>query len=189
MTPKLEPPGAGLPPLELRIARLLFHGSRFLSDHARATATLDAEEQRIRNLTSRCDAVAAARRVLIARIPGMEDSSRYWSVNMTLDHLRIVNEGIAGTITLLRSGRTPNRPASTAAVKPSEDVTAQILPDFVESCTKLKNSATPAAALKGTQKFAHPWFGSLDASAWYFMAGFHMRLHRRQIERILEGMK
>ncbi len=189
MTPKLEPPGAGLPPLELRIARLLFHGSRFLSNHAKATATLDDEEQRIRSLTARCDGVVATRRVLIARIPGMEDSSRHWSVNMTLDHLRIVNEGIAGTITLLRGGRAPNRPASTAAVKPSENVTAQILPDFAESCAKLKTCATPAAALKDTPKFAHPWFGPLDASAWYFMAGFHMRLHRRQIERILEGMK
>lgn len=119
----------------------------------------------------------------------MEDSSRYWSVHMTLDHLRIVNGGIAGTISQLRGGRVPNRPASTAAVKPSEDVTAKILPDFVESCAVLKTSATPAAALEDTPKFAHPWFGPLNAAAWYFMAGFHMRLHRRQIERILEGMK
>ena len=28
------------------------------------------------------------------------------------------------------------------------------------------------------------WFGPLNAADWFFLAGFHLNLHRRQIERI-----
>ncbi|HCN29134.1 MAG TPA: hypothetical protein DIT64_10345 [Verrucomicrobiales bacterium] len=37
-------------------------------------------------------------------------------------------------------------------------------------------------------RYAHPWFGPLDETAWHALAAFHLRLHRRQIERILEGL-
>ncbi|MBX3389322.1 MAG: hypothetical protein KF691_07680 [Phycisphaeraceae bacterium] len=44
---------------------------------------------------------AAAERVLIPRLRGLEDSSRYWSVWMMLDHLRIVNSQVAMVIASL----------------------------------------------------------------------------------------
>ncbi|HCN78968.1 MAG TPA: hypothetical protein DIT13_17465 [Verrucomicrobiales bacterium] len=28
-------------------------------------------------------------------------------------------------------------------------------------------------------RYAHPWFGSLDETAWHALAAFHLRLHRR----------
>lgn len=39
--------------------------------------------------------------VLIDRVVGIEDSSRYWSVFMVLDHLRIVDEGMTQIIQAL----------------------------------------------------------------------------------------
>jgi hypothetical protein len=29
----------------------------------------------------------------------------------------------------------------------------------------------------------------MDAAAWHFLSGFHLRLHRKQIEAILAGLK
>lgn len=188
-TPRLEPPGAGLPKVELMVARCLFHGKRLFTTRENALRTLEEEEAKILTLLSKCDEAMAEGRVLIARLPGMEDSSRHWSVYMTLDHLRIVNGGIAGTIAALLAGREPRKPASTAAVKPAAHVTAAVVPEFAKSCANLKSLSSSGQNLKTPHRFAHPWFGPLDASGWFFMAGFHMRLHRRQIERIMEGWK
>ncbi len=38
-------------------------------------------------------------------------------------------------------------------------------------------------------RFAHPWFGPMDAYGWHGLAGGHMNIHRIQIERIILGLK
>jgi hypothetical protein len=43
--------------------------------------------------------------VLIDRVVGLEDSSRYWTLFMVLDHLRIVDEGISQIIKTLTDDR------------------------------------------------------------------------------------
>ena len=45
--------------------------------------------------------VRVGRRVLIRRPPGLEDSSRYWSAFMTLEHLRIVHREMVRIIDAL----------------------------------------------------------------------------------------
>ena len=35
-------------------------------------------------------------------------------------------------------------------------------------------------------KFAHAWFGPMNAMSWYLLAGIHMGIHRKQITAILE---
>jgi len=73
-------------------------------------------------------------RVLIDRLPGLEDSSRCWSVWMTLDHLRITNAAFAEVITQLRNGQIPPGKASTAAVKPSETANAFVDATYEALC-------------------------------------------------------
>jgi len=186
--PRLAPPGAGLPAPELFAARLLFAFHCRTTSRAAADVSIIAERTRIVELAGRCDGPRAARRVLIARLRGLEDSSRHWSVLMTLDHLRIVNEGIAATIRELLAGRVPTAAASTAAVKPSADIGADVLGVFERSCDSLVLAARVAPSLRTAVRYAHPWFGPLDAARWHAMGGFHLRLHRRQIERILAGL-
>lgn len=185
--PRLAPPGAGLPKIELFFARLIFQFGRSTTSLAAAQATLVQEHDAILALARSRDAVTGAKRVLIRRLPGLEDSSRYWSVFMTLDHLRIVNDAISDAVSALLDGRVPPGAASTAAVKPSADVGAEVVEAFTASCRRLEGivAAVPAAALATPLRYAHPWFGPLDAAAWFFMAGFHLRLHRRQVELIL----
>jgi len=117
--PQLGAPGAGLPKLELWVARWLFGRRRKRATREEATALFVTEHGRIQDLVRDLPQEVASRRVLIPRPRGLEDCSRYWSVYMVLDHLRIVNHGITETIRLLASGQTPGRVASTANVKPS----------------------------------------------------------------------
>jgi hypothetical protein len=184
--PKLAPPGAGLPPLELFIARLLFAWSSHRATRESSNARFERERGAIRALAGRCDAESGARRVLIARLRGIEDSSRYWSVWMTLDHLRIVNENIARIIGSLAVGKVPDGTASTARVKPSPGATAACAAEFEQSCDALQTTVAGIADLKTAARYAHPWFGPLNAAEWHTIAGIHMGLHRAQIERILD---
>ena len=185
---KLAPPGAGLPTVELFIARLVFAVQYRKGNRATFNGRFAQEREIVRGLVESCNATSAATRGLIKRIPGLEDSSRYWSVWMTLDHLRIVNHGIAKTIDSLVKGISPNRTASTAAVKPSPNVDSSILDAYEKSCDAVLTTVEAAPNLKTTARFAHPWFGPLDASGWHALAGSHLSLHRKQIERILQGL-
>jgi hypothetical protein len=186
--PKLAPPGAGLPKMELFIARALFVFTRLRGNRDTFNAQFQRERAAIAALVRSCDAESAARRVLIDRLPGMEDSSRNWSVWMTLDHLRIIHKGLNRTIGALAKGIVPPGKASTAAVKPSPEVTAAVIGDYEKSCDELMATVTAIPNLKTSARFAHPWFGPLDAAGWHAMAGTHLAIHRKQIERIIAGL-
>jgi hypothetical protein len=185
--PKLEAPGAGLPGVELFFARSLFVWKSRQATRESSIKRIVVERQIMLNLIQGLAVEHGQRRVLVERLRGMEDSSRYWSVYMALEHLRIVNLACAGTIRQLGQGKVPARQASTAAVKPSPEAGDQVIPDFIASCEQVLASAKEVTELKTPVRYAHPWFGPLNAADWFFMAGFHMRLHRKQIEAILRN--
>ncbi len=186
--PQLGPPGAGLPAIELWVARLLFALTRRHGNRETFIARFKQERAAIRALLDSCPEAQRGERVLITRLRGLEDSSRNWSVWMTLDHLRITNTALARVITALTQGRVPPGKASTAAVKPSATVTAAVETDFEHSCDGVLAAITGASDLKTKVRFAHPWFGPLDAFGWAAMAGMHMGVHRAQIQSILAGL-
>ncbi len=185
--PILAAPGAGLPKPELLIARVLFGLRCSAGNRASFNARFARERAAIRLLVERCDAETGARRVLIKRPPGLEDSSRNWSVWMTLDHLRIVHGEMTRIIATLARGESPTGKASTAAVKPSLDVTGAVVAEYEDSCDALLAVVAEAPDLRTTARFTHPWFGPLDAFGWHALASGHMGIHRVQIERIVAG--
>ena len=186
--PQLAPPGAGLPAIELWVARLLFARTRRRGNRETFVARFEQERAAIRALGDSCAEAQRGDRVLITRLRGLEDSSRDWSVWMTLDHLRITNTALSRVITALTQGRVPPGKASTAAVKPSATVTAAVEADYERSCDGVLAAISEAPDLKTNVRFAHPWFGPLDAFGWAAMAGMHMGIHRAQIEKILAGL-
>ena len=187
--PNLAPPGAGLPRLELLIGRLQFAWRRRNGNRDIFNADFQREREAIRQLTASCDPESASRRVLIPRPRGMEDSSRYWSVWMTLDHLRIVNGGISRIIGELAKGIVPPGASSTAAVKPSPNASVSVAPEYETSCDELLKTVAASADLKTAVKYRHPWFGPLDAAAWHALAASHMGIHRVQLERIVAAIR
>ncbi len=185
--PTLAPPGAGLPKVELFVARLLFGVRRRTGSRESFSARFEQEREIIRGLVQSCDEDSAARRVLIQRVRGLEDSSRYWSVWMTLDHLRIIHRSLGHVIGRLTRGIVPEGKANTAAVKPSPQVTGAVVAEYEKSCDDLLATVGAAATLKTPVRYAHPWFGPLDAAGWHALAAGHLSIHRVQIERILKG--
>lgn len=187
-TPELEAPGAGLPGLELLAAKALFHWKRSRASRADAVGLFNQERDAVLRLARECEPVRGGQRVLIRRLRGMEDSSRFWSVYMTVEHIRIVNFGCMEAIRSLARGQVPARVATTAAVKPSPAVDEGVIEKFEQGCSLFSKTAEGIADMKTSVRYAHPWFGPLDAAGWHFMAGFHMSLHRKQIETVLAGL-
>lgn len=107
---------------------------------------------------------------------------------MTLDHLRIIHLSFARIIDDLTRGTVPARAASTAAVKPSPEATAEVITPYEASCDVFLASVAAAPDLKTSARYTHPWFGPLDAAGWHALAGTHLKIHRVQIERILAGL-
>lgn len=126
--------------------------------------------------------------VLIDRVVGIEDSSRYWSACMLLDHLRIVNEIIAVIITSLAAGRAFPQPISTADVKPSPLAGVDLPVRFESGVVHYLAAVSPALRHRTGVTHAHPWFGQLDAHGWHCLAAIHHTLHRRQLAAIRRGL-
>lgn len=188
LEPKLGPPGAGLPAPELFIARILFGINRATGSRHSFTAAFQHERELIRRLVRDLQPSQAAQRVLIDRLRGLEDSSRFWSVWMTLEHLRIVHTQIARVIEALSREIRLKGAASTAAVKPNSDVTESVLSEYENSCDNLLKIVDGISDLKTKTRYPHPWFGPLDAAGWHALAARHLRIHRRQIEKIIQHL-
>lgn len=186
--PTLAAPGAGLPAPELWIARVLFRLKRLFGSREAFTARFEQERAAIRDLLATCPLERRAEQVLIPRLRGLEDSSRFWSVWMTLEHLRITNTIFTGAILMLSRGKVPEREASTAAVKPGAEVTAEVEAAFEDSCEAFISKVAGVADLKTQATYAHPWFGPLDAAGWHALAATHMAIHRAQIAKIIEAL-
>ena len=186
--PKLEAPGAGLPKAELFVVRRLFALKRKMGNRESFTAKFLEELELIRKLVEQCDPEKGAKRVLIERVRGLEDSSRNWSVWMTLEHLRIVHCAIAEVIGALTNGIAVPGTASTAAVKPGV-VAEEVIGKYEKSCDDLLAVVAGAGNLDTKLTYTHPWFGPLNAAGWHALAAGHLEIHRVQIERIIAGLE
>lgn len=182
--PHLAAPGAGLPGPELFIARRLFAWKRRFGSREGFSRQFESERTAIRDLVAAIPEELKSCRVLIPRLRGLEDSSRHWSVWMTLDHLRITNEAFAGVIATLAAGKIPPGKADTAAVKPSPDAGPEVEATYGTSCRNLAAVVSEIADWKTVPRFPHPWFGPLDAAGWHALSATHLGIHRAQITEI-----
>lgn len=187
-SPQLAAPGAGLPAPELFIARKLFALKCGMGNRESFIAGFKAERMLIRELVEACPDGKLVEPVLVPRLRGMEDSSRFWSLAMTLEHLRIVNEGIGHFITELSRERELEGRLGIADVKPDPAVTDAVVSAYEEACDGFLEQVAAAGNLKSKTTYPHPWFGPMDAFRWLALASIHMRIHRRQIAAILGGL-
>ncbi len=127
-----------------------------------------------------------ATRILVPPQTGLEDSSRYWSIKMVLEHLLIVSEQMMQLIPSLSEGVIPNEIADIAKMKPKNDLSLEetltrfkklVSFDFDKMNTSVKNR-------KSNSKFYHPWFGNMKAQQWYWLLSMHHGLHLKQIREI-----
>lgn len=189
--PKLAKPGAGLPFFEWAIAKYILLPRLFKNTNKeKALEFFSAEADKIIAISSNLDLEKLSQRRLIPRLAGLEDSSRYWSVAMTLDHLIIVSDSMRKLILGLSAGGRNFKRVGTADVKPDTNVEAatilsafkEMTEHFVKDMSATNIDAFPDAT------HPHPWFGEQSASNWLTIAGAHMRIHRQQIEAIVSRL-
>jgi uncharacterized damage-inducible protein DinB len=171
--------------VELMVSRVAFALGRRLMSREAATVKFDREAGLILNRAEGVGPEFAARQVLIDRVRGIEDSSRNWSVLMTLDHLVIVDTSIISIIEHLVEERLLKSTVSTAAVKPEPKQTIEVVERFRRTTEDYAERIEQLPNLNSRARHKHPWFGPLNAHGWHVLAAVHHEIHRKQIERII----
>jgi hypothetical protein len=192
--PKLDKPGAGLPIAEWFVAKYFILPKQLKLDTASAIQNFDKESRKIEALCAGLSEEQLTTKCLVKRLPGLEDSSRYWSIAMVLEHLVVVHT-LMGQVTVAlatNSSALANAPKTgTADVKPSgimsgaEALAAfeKVRVDVLASINAVDANANP------DKKHPHPWFGPLNARQWLIFLSLHSNIHRRQIIAIAEKLK
>ena len=192
--PKLDKPGAGLPFPEWFVAKFFILPGLLKLDQATAIKNFDKESREIQALCAQFSDEQLTKKVLVKRLQGLEDSSRYWSIAMVLEHLAIVNTGMAQVVVALATNDSalataPRR--GTADVKPAGIQSAQ---EALASFEKVRSEVLDKVSAVDTSanadlKYPHPWFGPLNARQWLIFLSLHSNIHRRQIIAISEKLK
>ena len=187
--PHLQPPGAGLPAFELAWLRIYFRCRCAVSSRNAAMQRFKIEAEKIVSLARSVSAAQGTVPVLIDRIAGIEDSSRYWSVFMVLDHLKIVNEGMAQIIEDLSHDRPFAQEVRIQDVKPHVNSGLDAVDRYIQSVATYEATINRLGKLGHRVRHPHPWFGPMTAHDWHCLAGIHHWVHRRQIERVKQSLE
>lgn len=153
-------------------------------------ARFEKEGEKILSLLGESSAILNVP-VLVPKLRGIEDSSRFWSIAMTLDHLMIVGKAIGQTSILLSEEKKPTQKADLAAVKP---IPAERKLEIVEEFSLFSRSwgqkiLREIKNRNSKSTHFHPWFGEIDANQWFWLLGVHQGIHRKQIEEIIRVQK
>jgi hypothetical protein len=186
----LAPPGAGLPAFQAFLLRyLLFPAFCRANSWQKALAKFQAEGDRIVDLAEPLSSEQLQKRILVKAPMGVEDSSRYWSVAMVLEHLIEVGCRVATGIVELSHGEEVTVRSDVADVKPKGGKGRQIVEEYAVFLQDFAHTLTEDVGdWNSPQTFGHPWFGELDAHHWACLGAVHQKIHRRQMERIVAGL-
>ena len=127
------------------------------------------------------DDATFARCVLIKRLRGLEDSSRYWSPEMVLEHLVITGELFTDYVMALSHGRPVTDQRGIADIKPRGGLGRAVVARFVEVHEAIPvRLAAEAGPLRDGPSHPHVWFGKLTAADWLSLTALHLGLHAKQ---------
>lgn len=183
----LAKPGAGIPWLEQKIGGLMLRLYAARHDRVAALDDFTRSADEVLGLVDGLDEARGRERVLVPRLRGIEDSSRYWSPYMIVEHLCLVNAPVLGLVRLLSAGRTTDRRSGPENVKPSPDSGPESMEKLRGIVADWREQLPPADKLKHSKLHPHSWFGRLNAHQWLCMVAWHHRLHLRQLEAVLAG--
>jgi hypothetical protein len=188
--PVLEKPGAGLPFLEgLYVRWWVGPVQSRRNDKAQNIRLFSLLGNRVLKEAGAVPAEKRDVKVLVPRLPGVEDSSRHWSANEVLEHLLITGAGMRRVITALAARETLDYVVRVEEFKPAgkyrggdarEDFRA-----FLKETEALLESL-PIADAGPTHR--HPWLGRFNALQWTWLLAGHNGLHLRQLQAVRAGL-
>ncbi|MDP0490701.1 MAG: hypothetical protein Q7Q71_06600 [Verrucomicrobiota bacterium JB023] len=184
----LAPAGAGLPKTEAYLLRkVAFPLLRIKLSRGSCLDLFRRSGEEISEMVAPLNLEQFTQPVLIKRMPGLEDSSRYWSAEMTLEHIQIVSAGALYIIKKLEANQPIDLPVRTQDVKPTGGLALDRKRSFNDYLEEIPHKLEPLT-LKGNATHLHPWFGELKAMDWLRLLSFHQDLHRKQVRAIIRGL-
>lgn len=192
MEPRLDRPGAGVPWWQ-RLA-----GKYVLLPWACARLTwasvpdvMEGQARQLLRLGETLDEEARTRCVLIRPQIGLEDSSRYYSWAMVLEHLTITGRGTMEIVVDLIEGRAPSIVVRTADLKARGGrSSAAAIAEYQTMLAEFRRrTQVDESRRRSALRHEHPWFGPLDVYQWLCFAPFHQTLHVRQARAIVERLR
>lgn len=178
-------PESGIPAVERALLGSVLKISSTLIGPRTHLKLFAREANRILEIVDSYDYDFAGQQAKIPRLLGIEDTSRNWSLYMLLDHLIRVDREILTVIKELNRGYVPHGELQLADFKPDLDCGAETIEAFQETARTFQSDVHGLLPLRTTARFAHPWFGPLDARGWTALAAAHHRIHRRQARKIV----
>ena len=161
--PSLDRPGAGLSLPQLLFSRLVLAVASAVDSRASALRRFNAEAQSIREMVEPLDDSIGTRPVLVQRLLGLEDSSRFWSPFMVVEHLVIVDTNMLRIMTDLVAGRLHPDEARIQDFKPRPSAGRSSLAAFDKLVEQFNTQVPHWPELRTRCRHVHPWFGPLDA--------------------------
>lgn len=149
-----------------------------------ATAQIQDEAQRSIGLAKSVTPEKAAQSVKVPSMLGVDPEMREWSLLQILEHNLIVNRRITETIHILLQGspREGDDFDPKRDVLPTKHPELSVVDDFSKSIDEHLALVDLQASLKSSLTSEHPIFGPFDPHRWHCMFGFHLQIHRKQME-------
>jgi hypothetical protein len=185
---ELDPLRSGLPWHERRVADVMLRLYASTVPPAAILQSFRRDALTARDLARGISEEQGRARIRIPRFPGLEKSSRDWSVYMTLDHLVMVNTAITALIHAICSGHNHGAEIVMDDVKPHEDAGPDRIQALEAAVERYSEVVERMGTLRSREHHPHPWFGPLTACQWHAVAAIHNRTHRAQIEKILRRL-
>lgn len=190
--PRLDAPGAGLPLVQSFVARYYlgpFVAGR--SDWDENLARFEAINGKILKTIEGLSDAQLAQRALVPPQPGLEDSSRHWSIAMTLEHLAHVGMNVRELIAALSKGVVPPVEVDIAKVKPLGKMAAtEAVAAFREfAATTRSFLQAQVGDRRSASALRHPWFGPFRAQQWQWLLAAHAGVHYKQIKEIKKQLE
>lgn len=187
---ELDESGVGLSSTKVFLAKHIMFPllNRFIS-WEKAWDIFDKEGQKIIELSKDLEKERLFKRILVPKLFGLEDNSRYYSVAMTIEHLLIVGNALQTRIPILSRGKKLNKYIKIEDVKPYKEIDENIVNNFekfLETYREKLEKNIENIHIDNTS--THPWFGEFNPKQWSILAMVHQIVHRRQIEAILKGL-
>ncbi|HET7238648.1 MAG TPA: hypothetical protein VFI76_06455 [Terrimicrobiaceae bacterium] len=190
--PLLQASGAGIPSWQRLAGKYVYLPlwCRY-SSWERTPYVLEAQAGRLLQGAASLGDELMRRRVLIPPLVGLEDSSRYDSYAMVLEHLTIVGHVVARIAGDLGHGRRPTLVLRVAEVKAQDQAAPSgVVAGYREMLAAFRHAALDSGAdRRSPLRHEHPWFGALDAYQWLCFATLHQVVHLKQVRAILRRVR
>jgi len=182
--------GAGLPTYKRIAAKYVMFPllNRSIS-WEKAWDIYDKEGEKIIAMASALSKEQLFQRVLVPRLFGLEDNSRYYSVAMVIEHLLIVGNALTVRLPILSQGKTLPNHVKIEDVKPYTEIDEDIVEkfaDFMSTYREKLDASVKNIYIDNTSD--HPWFGAFNPKQWSILGMVHQTVHRRQIEAIIKNI-